>query len=52
MTTDVCEECVDHLAKNPNIIGACASVGIEHAASTERTVQSYMRSVHRREGHS
>lgn len=51
MPEDVCRKCADHLAANPHIIGACASVGIEHAMTTPETVQAFMRGLHEREGH-
>lgn len=46
-----CPECLDHLANEPRIIGACASVGIERKRSTPEMVRSYMAGIHRRDNH-
>jgi len=43
-----CEEC--RKAVTPAMIGACASVGIEHQMSTEGMLRLFLRSYHER-GH-
>ena len=46
-----CPRCVETLASNPHIIGAAASVGIEHGKTTAEAVHEYMLGRHLREGH-
>lgn len=43
-----CEECV--AAVTHNLIGACASVGIEHGKSTDQMLLEWLTDYHRR-GH-
>lgn len=49
--SEPCQKCAEHLANEPHIIGACASVGIERKLSTPDMVRIYMAGVHRRDGH-
>lgn len=52
MATDLrdCPKCMDHYLSNPFLVGACASVGIEHGVSTETMLARYL-SVFHRNGH-
>lgn len=46
-----CERCAEHWDANGwSIIGACASVGIEHGKSTWQMAKDYFEGYHRR-GH-
>jgi hypothetical protein len=44
-----CPDCLDWLGRNPHIVGACASVGIEHGKSTSRVVFEYTAAYHFRQ---
>lgn len=46
-----CPACVDHAARSPHLVGACASVGIEHGKTTRQMLHEYLRGVHHREAH-
>lgn len=41
-----CPECIDYLADQPNLIGACASVGIEHGLTTVEALGQYLATYH------
>lgn len=47
-----CPRCAE-LAADPLLIGACASVGIEHAMSTQQMLIAYLQTEHRpgQDGH-
>lgn len=45
-----CPDCWAHAASHPHLIGACASVGIEHGKSTAEMVRDYLAAYHER-GH-
>lgn len=45
-----CDACVEYCADNPSLVGACASVGIEHGWSTAETLVMFLRQYHER-GH-
>lgn len=48
---DDCAECREHLIANQHLVGACASVGIEHGLTTSDTLRQYLNGYHAR-GHS
>ena len=45
-----CSECRAFLDSNPHLIGAAASVGIEHGKSTSQVIMEYLQVYHMR-GH-
>ena len=49
--SDLCPDCLSYAASQPHLIGACASVGIEHGRSTQEMVVSFLAGYHDR-GHS
>ncbi len=49
---DTCPKCMAlALELGPNLIGAAASVAVEHGVSTEQMLAEYMAHLHRDEGH-
>lgn len=45
-----CEHCAEHVASQPHLTLACASVGIEHGKDTVTMLREYIAEYHRR-GH-
>ena len=45
-----CMDCEQHAIREPHIVGACASVGIEHGKSTAEMMKIYLDGYHKR-GH-
>lgn len=44
-----CRECFEHYMQTPHLVGACASVGIEHGKSTSQMLTEYFERYHARE---
>lgn len=47
---NACPECATYLDAHPHLVGACASVGIEHGKSTRQMLREYLATFHDR-GH-
>lgn len=50
-TINDCDDCQTYQAENPHLVGACASVGIEHRKSPGQMLFAYLAAYHRA-GHS
>lgn len=45
-----CDRCMDYLGSTPNLIPACATVGIEHGRSTDFMLRQHLVIFHRAHG--
>lgn len=42
----LCPKCIEHYFDQPHLVGACASVGIEHGKSTAMMLGEYFAAFH------